>query len=92
MVLGEDQSDLVTALGFVSWVGGMPPRVFQRPATSHSHGSCWALGEKEEGASACGVAQGRMLPGVSPRWPSFLFSPSDPGEDHDTETLLWEPI
>lgn len=28
----------------------------------------------------------------SPPWPSFLFCPSDPGEDHDTETLLREPV
>lgn len=38
------------------------------------------------------MVQGRTLPGMSPRWPSLLFSPSDPGEDHDTKTLLWEPV
>lgn len=62
---------------------------------SHQPQALGAVGgweRKEEGASTWGVAQGRLLPGVSPRWPSFLLSPSDPGEDHDTETLLWEPV
>lgn len=26
------------------------------------------------------------------RWLSLLFSPSDPGEDHDSKTLLREPV
>lgn len=35
MVLDTDQSDVVMALAFVSSVGGMLPRISQRPVTSH---------------------------------------------------------
>lgn len=85
---GEYQSDLVMALAVISWLEGCCP-VSPKGLPSATSPGIWqgAGGESKEERHEGGCCLEPRLAAEPP-----LLSPSDPGEDHDTEAFLREPV